>query len=110
MLLGMNSSFEWDLTSQKHNTSRDSRANRYLYNKQRIFLDQAVMIVNRGRDANKAIDSICKHYGYRLQCLLLLTFYRENEWGRVSPVPLGGTVLLAGDFYAITWPLPLVIF
>ena len=60
--------FEFGVGSDKpakDYNSRDREANRYLYSKRKIFWDLVVLMVNRGREANDAIDSIYKHYGYK---------------------------------------------
>ena len=56
MPCGMNSSLEWDLRIQLSTITQGTEEQTDI---------STVMMVYRGRNANEAIDSIYKHYGYK---------------------------------------------
>lgn len=68
----------------KDYNSRDRGANRFLYSKRKVFWDLVVIMVNRGRQANEAIDNIYSHYGYRTPVSTIIKRLQQERMNRTG--------------------------
>jgi hypothetical protein len=68
----------------KHFSSRDRGANRSSYSKRKAYWDLVLAMVNRGKQANQAIDEIYKHYGYKTSVSNIIKFIQRERTRRTG--------------------------
>ena len=99
------SEFEFGVRSDKPANDynlRDRGANRYLYSKQKRFWDLVVMMMNRGREANDAIVSIYKHFGYKTPVLYIIKqLQKERMNGTGYPSSYSGYFITCRRFLLV---------